>query len=230
MYDDDVHRPSGQLVRTRAVGYLRVSTDEQVESGAGLAAQESAIRADIERRGATLVAIYRDAGLSGKTMSGRPGLERALLAIDSGEADTLVVAKLDRLSRSLLDFAGLMARAQRDAWNLVALDLGIDLSTPAGEFMASVVASAAQWERRIIGQRTRDALDAKRASGVRLGRPRTVAIDVVDRIKAERNTGRTFSAIAEGLNSDAIPTARGGLRWYPSTVRAVLESVGKDHA
>jgi len=79
----------------------------------------------------------------------------------------LIVSKLDRLSRSLLDFAGLMTRARDGGWNLVALDLGIDLSTPAGEFMASVMASAAQWERRLIGQRTRDALDRHVAAALR---------------------------------------------------------------
>jgi DNA invertase Pin-like site-specific DNA recombinase len=82
----------------------------------------------------------------------------ALAAVESGDASAIVVAKLDRLSRSLVDFAFVMARAQVGHWNLVALDLGIDLSTAAGEFMANVMASAAQWERRMIGQRTRDAL------------------------------------------------------------------------
>jgi Resolvase, N terminal domain len=81
------------------------------------------------------------------------------------------VAKLDRLSRSLRDFAELMSRAQAQRWNLVALDLGIDLSTASGEFMANVMASAAPWERRIIGQRTKDALAVQRSQGVRLGRP-----------------------------------------------------------
>lgn len=153
----------------RAVGYVRVSTDDQADSGAGLAAQRQAIEAECERRGWELVALHTDAGASGKSLTGRPALLDALEAMDTGRAQVLLVSKLDRLSRSLLDFAGLMARAQRDGWNLVALDLGIDLSTPAGEFMASVMAAAAQWERRIIGARTRDALAAKRAAGVRLG-------------------------------------------------------------
>lgn len=64
-----------------------------------------------------------------------------------------------------------MERAQKKGWNLVACDLGIDLSTPAGEFKANVMGSAAQWERKLIGQRTKDALAAMRAQGVKLGRP-----------------------------------------------------------
>lgn len=201
------------------VGYIRVSTDEQAESGLGLAAQRSAIEAEVERRGWTLLALRKDAGLSGKTMD-RPGLAAALEAVETGTASTLMVAKLDRLSRSLVDFAALMARAQAAHWNLVALDLGVDLSTPAGEFLANVMASAAQWERRVISQRTRDALAAKRAEGVRLGRPVTMAPEVVERITTMRRAGAGWSAIARDLNDADVPTTNGGLQWWPSTVRA----------
>ncbi len=209
---------------TAVVAYLRVSTDDQADSGAGLAAQRTAIEAEVERRGWKLVETFTDAGVSGKSLAGRTALADALAAVEDGRAGALVVAKLDRLSRSLLDFAALMNRAQDRGWNLVALDLGIDLSTPAGEFLASVMASAAQWERRIIGQRTRDALAAKRAAGVRLGRPRAVTDDVVSRVVTERAAGRTLTAIAAGLTAEAVPTAQGGARWYPSTVRALLGS------
>jgi len=209
---------------TRVVGYLRVSTDDQADSGAGLAAQRAAVEAEAARRGWELVEVLTDAGMSGKSLVGRPALAQALAMVTDGRADALVVAKLDRLSRSLLDFAGLMARAQSAGWNLVALDLGIDLSTPAGEFMASVMASAAQWERRIIGQRTREALAVKRAAGVRLGRPQTLPVEVVARIVATRAAGATLSALAESLTAENVPTAQGGARWYASTVRAVLGS------
>jgi len=202
------------------VGYVRVSTDEQAVSGLGLAAQRAAIEAECARRGWTLVAIHEDA-LSGKNMV-RPGLTAALTAVESGAASAIIVAKLDRLSRSLSDFASLMARAQARRWNLVALDLGIDLGTAAGEFMANVMASAAQWERRIIGQRTRDALAVKRAQGVRLGRPQMMAVELVARIRAAHEAGEGWSAIAHKLNAEGVPTAHGGSKWHPSTVRAVV--------
>ncbi len=204
------------------VAYVRVSTNEQADSGLGLAAQRASVVAEAERRGWTLAAIHEDA-LSGKSLD-RPGLAAALAAVESGEAAGIVVAKLDRLSRSLKDFANLMARAQSGGWNLVALDLGVDLSTAAGEFMANVMASAAQWERRIIGQRTKDALAIKRAQGVRLGRPSVLPAQVVSRIVAEHEAGAGWSAIARGLNEDRTETAHGGSRWYPSTVRAVVVS------
>lgn len=101
-------------------------------------------------------------------------------------------------------------RVRREKWNLVALDLGVDLSTPAGEFLASVMASAAQWERKIIGQRTREGLAAKRAAGVVLGRPRSLTLDVVQRIVHERAAGRSLSAIATALNRERSPRRKEG--------------------
>jgi len=206
------------------VAYTRVSTEEQAVSGAGLDAQLASIESEIARRGWTLATTFTDAGVSGRSVANRPALAAALAAVESGEAGTLVVAKLDRLSRSLLDFAELMARAQRGGWNIVALDLGIDLSTPAGEFLASVMASAAQWERRIIGQRTKDALAAKKAAGVRLGRPSEMPVDVLDRIAHARLAGQSLRSIAVDLTEAGVPTARGGVRWSFSTIQAVLVS------
>ncbi len=135
-----------------------------------------------------------------------------------------MVAKLDRLSRSLLDFAGLMERGRKKGWALVALDLGVDTTSAAGEMMANVLVSFAQYERRLIGQRTRDALAVKRSQDVRLGRPRTLPEDVRARIVAERAAGRSLRAIASGLDVDGVATAQGGSRWHASAVRAVLES------
>ncbi len=209
---------------------MRVSTAEQSGSGAGLDAQRAAIEREASHRGWELVEFCTDAAASGRSITGRPALDRALRAVEGGEADVLIVAKLDRLSRSLLDFAALMARAQQRGWNLVALDLGIDLSTPAGEFLANVMASAAQWERRIIGQRTREALAVRKAQGVRLGRPVSLGADVSDQIRSLREQGLTLSAIAEGLNAGGVPTAQGGARWHASTVRAVLQRTDEAEA
>src|SRR5215217_5456181 len=152
----------------RIVGYVRVSTEEQRQSSAGLDAQRQAILREAKRRGWTVVELIEDAGWSGKDLR-RPGIKTALEALERGDASALVVAKLDRLSRSMLDFAGLMAQAQKQSWALVALDCAVDTTTPAGEAMANVMATFAQFERRLIGQRTKEALAAKRSAGVRLG-------------------------------------------------------------
>ena len=203
------------------VGYVRVSTAEQADSGLGLEAQRRAIHQECERRGWELLGIEEDAGWSGK-VAGRPGLQRALAACKAGQAGGLVVAKLDRLSRSVQQAAALLAEAEHEGWALVALDLGVDLSTPSGEVMAHVLAAIAQFERRLIGQRTKDALAVRRAQGVRLGRPVMLPAAVVDRIATERRAGRPLAAIADGLRTDGIATAHGGAAWWPSTVAKVL--------
>ena len=210
--------------RLNAIGYLRVSTTEQTNSGAGLSAQRSAIEREASHRDWD-VTFVEETG-SGGSLTGRPGLLMALERLEISDASVLVVAKLDLLSRSFLDSANLMQRAQRHGRNLIALDLGIDLSTPAGEFMASVMASAAQWERRIMGQRTREALAVKRAAGVRLGRPPEIPMAVRTRIAAERLAGRTHAEIARGLDADRIPTARGGQVWRRSTVKRIADDAG----
>src|SRR4051794_9756672 len=105
------------------VGYIRVSTAEQGANGAGLDAQRAAIQAECDRRGWNLARIEEDV-LSGKNLR-RPGLSRALDACRSGEVQGVVVAKLDRLSRSMIDFAGLLDEARKKGFNIAALDLGL---------------------------------------------------------------------------------------------------------
>src|SRR5439155_1246431 len=122
----------------------------------------------------------------------------------------------------MIGFTALMATAQKQGWALVALDCAVDTTTPAGEAMANVLATFAQFERRLIGQRTREALAIKRSEGVRLGRPRVLPEQVRKRIRRERAKRRSLGAIAAALNADEVPTAHGGARWHASTVRAVL--------
>jgi DNA invertase Pin-like site-specific DNA recombinase len=208
----------------KVVGYVRVSTSEQADSGLGLGAQRAAITDEARRRGWTLLGIYEDAGASAKTTARRPALAKALEAVEGGQADALVVAKLDRLSRSMADFTRLMERSWKEGWALVALDLGVDTTTPAGEMIANSVANFSQFERRLIGQRTKDALAVKRAQGVRLGRPRAMPDKVVRRIERLRGKGLSYRAIAETLNAGDVPTAHGGAQWHASTVQKVLSS------
>lgn len=211
------------------IGYMRVSTDEQATSGLGLDAQRAAIEAECERRGLQLIDLITDAGLSAKNLQ-RPGLADALARLDAGDASALMVSKLDRLTRSVHDATGLMIRADRAGWGLIALDMAVDTTTPQGAAMAQVLAVFAELERRLIGQRTRDALAAKRAKGVRLGRPPVLSPDVVARVVSEREAGAGWSAIARGLDADGVPTAQGGARWYPATVRAVVLAHQRDAA
>src|SRR5205823_13438938 len=180
---------------------------------AGLEAQREAIEREARRRGWALVETIEDAGYSAKDLK-RPGIQQVLETLQRGEAKALVVTKLDRLSRSMIDFTALMGRATRENWALVALDCAVDTTTPAGEAMANVLATFAQFERRPIGQRTREALAQKRAQGVRLGRPRQLPDEMRSRIKRRCTAGKTLAQIADELNGDRVPTAQGGARWY----------------
>jgi DNA invertase Pin-like site-specific DNA recombinase len=208
----------------RVIGYVRVSTDEQHASGAGIAAQKTAIGNECERRSWQLLRVIgEDAGASSATLE-RAGLQRTMELLDAGSADVLVVAKLDRLSGSVAQGAQVMDRAKGRGWSVVALDFGLDTTTPAGEMVANVMLSTAQYERRLIGIRTRDALAAKREQGVRLGRPQALADDVVLRIISARQAGLSFRAIAAGLEEVGVATAQGGRAWHAPTVRKVCES------
>ncbi len=189
--------------------------------------EEPTIRREAERRGWELLALEVDAGFSAKSLSGRPALDAALLQVQSGQADVLVVAKLDRLSRSVADFAALLDQAQRGGWGLVALGPGRGHDDPRRG-----AGGQRDGSRRAVGapqivQRTREGLAARRASGVRLGRPPVLPPTVVQRVVLERRAGLTMQAICLGLAADAVPTARGGAVWRTSTVSALLQSVAR---
>jgi len=209
---------------TKAIGYVRVSTDEQAERGHGLAAQRKAITDECVRRGWDLIEIVgEDGGASGKSLD-RAGLQALMARMDRHEAAVLVVAKMDRLSRSLAQGAAVIEAAARKGWGVVAIDMGIDMSSPSGELLANMLLSAARFERRLVGERTKAGLQAARAKGVVLGRRQSLSDAIVGRIVAERTAGRSLPVIAAGLAADGIPTAQGGAHWWPATVAAVLRS------
>ena len=208
------------LLSTVAIGYIRVSTDQQGDRGYGLDAQTELIRDEMTRRDWVEGPIYVDVA-SGKSTRRRPEYAAAVRELSEGRAQVLVVAKLDRLSRSLLDFAALMAQSGREGWSINALDIGIDTSTINGELIANIIMALAQWERRIIGQRTKLALGQVRGHGKRLGRPTVVTSEAWAVIRAMRSEGASYRKVADALNAQGVPTAQGGRQWYASSVRAV---------
>lgn len=203
------------------LGYRRVSTAEQDQSGLGIAAQTAALEAASNGREWALELLTEAGGRSAKDMR-RPILQEALERLDRGEAHCLAVSKLDRLSRSVVDFGSLLERARRGGWSIVALDLGVDTSTPTGELVANVMMAVAQWERRAIGQRTKDALAELQAQGVRLGSPVLISSDIEQRIVMQRAIGLSMSAIAQALSDDGIRTSKGASVWSTSTIQRVL--------
>jgi DNA invertase Pin-like site-specific DNA recombinase len=135
------------------VAYVRVSTAGQAQSGLGLEAQRRAIRKASRAQGLTIAGWYEDAGRSGASVARRPGLRAALAEIQAERADGLICAKVDRLGRSAADVAGLVERAHKEGWRLIALDIGLDLGTPAGELVANALGMAARFEWRRISER-----------------------------------------------------------------------------
>ncbi|TXI53933.1 recombinase family protein [Mycolicibacter arupensis] len=197
-------------------GYTRVSTDEQAISRNGLQAQRNAIDTDAVQRGWT-IEHFADEGVSGKAIG--PQLQEVLQLLASGQGDGLVVAKLDRLSRSIVNAANIIQSAQEQGWSLVILDLGVDLTTAAGRMQAMMLVNFAQYERELISERTKAALAAKKRRGERIGRPRAAKPAVVRRIVAERQAGSTYDAIASGLEADKILSPLGKPTWQRAMIR-----------
>ena len=204
-----------------ALGYVRVSTVEQAESANGLDAQRRQIRMECERREWRLADVLSDEGATGRHMD-RPGLREAFWRLSEGQASILVASRLDRLSRSVADFARVHDWCDRLGVSLVALELGVDTSTSAGRLVASVFSAVGAWEADVISARTRDGLASVRARGEAISRP-AVADDPVlrERILAMRSNGLSFGRIAARLNAESIPTLRGGSEWRASAVRNV---------
>lgn len=203
---------------TRALMYLRVSTAEQAESGLGIAAQRRAVLSYCETRGWPVIELPAE-DESARSLN-RPVLRDALARLDAGEADVLVVSRLCRLTRSLKDFCSLI-----EDYRILALDSPADPTTVHGEAMQRIQVVFNELERRVTGQRTREALAVLRAQGVQLGRPRVVPADVRDRIRRERDEdGRTWAEIARRLTADGIPTAHGATKWADATVRKIALS------
>ena len=199
----------------------REGSERRSERRASWEAQRRALAAQCKRHGWQLLEALEPAGLSAKDL--QSGIQDTQRVRERADAQALVAAKRDLPSRVLADLASLMASAQKRGFALVALDCSLETTTtPAREAMG-VLASFAPHERGLHSQRIRRALAAKRAQGVRLGRPRTMSPYARERIRRERAAGKSLAAIANGLNADRIPTAQGGARWYPATVRYTLK-------
>jgi len=152
----------------RAIGYVRVSTEKQADVGVSLDAQTEKVRAMAVVQGADLVEVLVDAGESARSLH-RPGMSRLLGLVDGGAVDAVIVAKLDRLTRSVVDLAELLKRFERRSVSLVSVADALDTRSAAGRVVLNIMVSVSQWEREAIGERTRDALRHKRAKGERLG-------------------------------------------------------------
>lgn len=216
---------------TRVIIYMRVSTDEQGRTGLGLAAQRRTCRAYAAyKEDWQVVGEYTDEK-SGKSLNGRHELEKALAALDQGEADVLLVAKLDRLSRSVVDFGRILERSKRHKWALAVNDFQIDTTTANGKLLANILISLAEWERDQISERTKAALASiprgtthvDRDGNVKNAPGRAAVIDAetVALVKYMKTQGKSYRAICAELTAMEKPTPGGG-PWQVSTVQRIL--------
>jgi site-specific DNA recombinase len=158
----------GALVTTRAIGYVRVSTDEQATSGVSLDAQRAKIEAWCALHDVELLAIESDAGISGKSLN-RPALVRALESIRRGDATVLIVADLSRLTRRTRDLLDIVDRHFRSGErSLVSIRESIDTTTPAGRMIVTVLGALNELEREQISIRTASALGHLKSQGRRV--------------------------------------------------------------
>jgi len=212
----------------KVIGYTRVSTEEQATSGISLADQAAKIRAYATLYDLDLVELVEDAGESAKSMD-RPAMQAALLAVREGRAQGILVAKLDRLTRSVGDMANLITeyfgdRSTHGASLFSVTDL-VDTRSANGRLSLNIITTVAQWEREVIGERTRAALAHLKANGVKLGQP-VLEADAegqataarIHELKAE---GKTLRDIAAVLTAEGRKTRRGGA-WAPATIAKVL--------
>ena len=204
------------------IGYVRVSTEEQERSGLGVEAQEASIKEACERRGWTYE-LFRDLGCSGKHVN--PELRRGLDMLSGGQFDGLMVAKLDRLARSVRHASAIIDSAVTQGWALVVLDNALDLTTPGGRAMANMLATFAELERDLIATRTREALAARKARGEHNGRRTAIPAGVLRRIVLDRDReGLSFCRIAVALEAEGVLSPTGLPRWHESTVRRAYAS------
>jgi DNA invertase Pin-like site-specific DNA recombinase len=208
----------------RAFGLVRVSTEAQSKSNAGLSAQRAAIKAHAARKGISDLEIIEEPGVSGATLKKRPILQETLDRLAHGEADLLIVKELSRLTRSLRDFVEIVERSRSEGWGLVLCDADVDGSTPSGSLQLNIYAVFAQHQREMISQLTREGLAEKRKAGVVLGRPRSLDGNTRSQIIEWRNRdGWTLQKICDELATRNIHTAT-GKAWRKSTVLKIVAS------
>ncbi|WP_422923708.1 recombinase family protein [Singulisphaera sp. PoT] len=230
----------------RAIGYIRVSTEEQARGGFSLLDQESKVRKYADLHELNLIDIIADEGASAKTLK-RPGIAKALEVLRNRQAEGLLIAKLDRLTRRLKDWSSLIDDyfSEKGGCKLHSVQDHVDTSTATGRMMLNIIFTIAQWERETISERTRDGLKIKRRANERCGNvrygydleiggpvnKRGGAARLVENVeeqaaiatmKALREDGASLRMIAEVLEKNGIKTKEGLTKWSAEAIRKIL--------
>ncbi|MGZ4947209.1 MAG: recombinase family protein [Halobacteriota archaeon] len=180
-----------------------------------------------------LAGVETDKGYSAKDMN-RPGAQVVLDAVNAGDIDAIVVYKLDRLTRSITDLNDIILLLNAKNVASVSIEENIDATTATGRFMLNVLISISQWEREVIGERTKEAINSlkdnqKVYNGPVYGfdapenvlYPNEAEQDAIKYMHDLRECGKSYRAIAAELNAAGLSTKKGG-KWQLTTVRNVL--------
>ncbi len=210
---------------THTIAYLRVSTDKQADRGVSLDAQRAKVHAYAGLYELELVEVITDAGHSAKSLE-RPGLQRALSMLKRGDAEALLVVKLDRLTRSVRDL-GHLVETYFAPGRAALLSVGeqIDTRSAAGRLVLNVLASVSQWEREAVGERTSAALQHKASQGQYTGgkppfgfrvasdgerlEPEPAEQAILSEARALRRAGLSLESVARRLDANGFRSRAG---------------------
>jgi len=231
---------------TPAVGYVRVSTRKQRDEGDSLPMQIGKIRQYCDLNGLELVGIYGDPGISAKSIKTRPGLQAVLEMGDRRRIKAVVVFKLDRLARNTRECLDMAEHFRRKKIGLHSITEKLDTESPIGEFFFTLMASLAQMERKIIGERLKATLSDKKTRGEKTGGdppygyrvavskranglkplkkivPDFAEQKIIRRIRQFQREGLSTRQIASALDALGIKT-RKGTRWSQTQIVRVLK-------
>ncbi|MBF0548242.1 MAG: recombinase family protein [Candidatus Riflebacteria bacterium] len=224
----------------KAAGYIRVSTDEQAESRLSLQAQEEKIRTYVKLHDIELLTIETDSAISGKNID-RPALKKLLALIESGQINTVIVSKLDRLSRSVMDTLRLLESFKKAKVAFHSIQEKIDTKTATGRFFLTITAAFAEMERGLVSERTSAALRERRRQGKRAGEipygynlqkdSQTLKLnpkeqEAIALMLRLRKKGRSLRYIAKLLVQRDYKTKKGG-EWRAQTIKMILQAQEK---
>lgn len=223
----------------KAIGYVRVSTSMQAEKQLSEIFQRERIAAYCVAMGIELITIFDDSGKSGRDMTSREELQNAMLMLKRKEADTIIIYKIDRLSRSLTDLSALIQKIEKWGCHLISIQDSISTDSAAGRLMINLIGSIAQWEAEATAEKTHQAMTVLKSRGHRYSRHIPYGVDlasdgktltsnsdeqsIIGNMKTMRADGMTFQSISDKLNKDNIKT-KYGAKWHPASVRCIIQN------
>jgi site-specific DNA recombinase len=223
----------------KAVAYTRVSTIGQAEKGVSMEDQKQKIIQYADLYGFSISEFVMDGGESAKNLN-RPGVQRILAMMKQHEIDAVIVAKLDRLTRSVRDLADIVELANRKNISLISVNEHIDTGTAAGRMILNMLGVISQWERETIGERTQTALEYKKSigkayNGVSLygyrncgGNliPNETEQEIIDVVMNLHKNKHFVSEICRRLEEKGFKTRCGKTRWHSKVVKKIIEDSG----